>query len=138
VRLRSLLWPEAPEVEHRAEAGHILSQPERFVTYVAIARDERVAGFSEGSLRFDYVNGCESSPVVFLEGIYVTEADRGKGVARLLAGAVEAWGRERGCREFASDALLDNETSHTMHRALGFAETERVVCFRKLLDERLR
>ena len=28
-------------------------------------------GFAEASIRHDYVNGCETSPVVFLEGIYV-------------------------------------------------------------------
>ena len=52
---------------------------------------------------------------------------------RRLCAAVEAWGRERGCREFASDALIDNEASHCMHRALGFEERERVVCYCKPL-----
>ncbi len=132
VHLRCLLWPEGSPEEHRTDAARILSLPEKFVTYVATCGD-RVVGFSEGSLRFDYVNGCESSPVVFLEGIYVSETHRRTGVGRRLATAVEAWGRARGCREFASDALLENATSHAMHHALGFTETERVVCFRKML-----
>jgi aminoglycoside 6'-N-acetyltransferase I len=38
-----------------------------------------------------------------------------------------------GCTELASDALLDNQTSHAMHEALGFVETERVVYFLKPL-----
>jgi aminoglycoside 6'-N-acetyltransferase I len=47
--------------------------------------------------------------------------------------AAGQWGRERGCSELASDALLDNEASHRFHHAAGFAETERVVYFRKPL-----
>jgi hypothetical protein len=33
----------------------------------------------------------------------------------------------------ASDAELDNQISHAAHRRLGYAEIERIVCFRKLL-----
>ena len=55
------------------------------------------------------------------------------GVAAALIRAVEDWGRQKGCTEFASDALLTNLNSHTMHRALGFEETERVVYFRRKL-----
>jgi aminoglycoside 6'-N-acetyltransferase I len=68
-----------------------------------------------------------------LEGIYVRPVWRRQGAARLLCRAVEDWGREQGCREFASDALIDNETSHCMHQALGFEERERVVCYSKLI-----
>jgi len=68
---------------------------------------------------------------VFLEGIYVGEAARGAGLARRLCDAVADWGRARGCTEFASDALLDNLESLAFHLAAGFAETERVVCFRR-------
>ena len=89
---------------------------------------------AEATLRHDYVNGCSTSPVSFLEGIYVRPAWRRQGAARLLCRAVEAWGRERGCREFASDALIDNQVSHLMHAALGFEERERVVCYCKPLD----
>jgi aminoglycoside 6'-N-acetyltransferase I len=85
-------------------------------------------------LRFDYVNGCSTSPVGFLEGLYVREAARRRGVARGLVAAVELWASERGCTELASDALLVNAQSQKAHRAIGFAETERVVFFRKPLD----
>jgi aminoglycoside 6'-N-acetyltransferase I len=70
-------------------------------------------------------------PVAFLEGIYVRPTDRRKGVTRSLVDAIEAWGREHGCAELASDALLDNTQSHGFHAAAGFEETERVVFFRK-------
>ena len=50
-----------------------------------------------------------------------------------MTGTIVAWAQAQGCDELASDALLDNETSQAMHRALGFEETERVVFFRKLI-----
>lgn len=93
-------------------------------------------GFVEAALRTDYVNGTESSPVAFVEGIYVVLEARRKGVAAALISAVESWARSLGCTELASDALLDNQSSHAFHRALGFEETERVVYFRKALSKR--
>ncbi|AGI25691.1 aminoglycoside N6'-acetyltransferase [Pseudomonas sp. ATCC 13867] len=73
--------------------------------------------------------------MLFLEGIYVAESARRQGVARALVRAVQVWGVARGCRDFASDAALDNHASHALHRALGFVETERVVYFRKPLRD---
>jgi aminoglycoside 6'-N-acetyltransferase I len=100
-----------------------------------VAHDElgHPQGFIEAALRHDYVNGTTTSPVAFLEGIYVATACRRHGVARQLVTAAEGWAISCGCIEFASDALLDNAQGHAMHAALGFQETERVVYFRKLL-----
>ncbi len=109
------------------------AQPQRFGQFIAVSDDGAPQGFIEIALRSDYVNGTNSSPVAFLEGIYVTPHARKLGVAKALVRTAEAWARERGCIEFASDAAVDNESSHAMHRALGFAETERVVFFRKVL-----
>ena len=91
----------------------------------------KVIGFAEVSLRRDYVNGCETSPVAFLEGIYVLPDHRRAGAGRALAAAAERWGRAHGCRELASDALLENDASRGFHAGAGFEETERVVYFRK-------
>lgn len=133
VDLRLALWPDTSPQEHEAEIGAILAGPGE--TFSIIARDDAgtALGFAEASLRRDYVNGTDTSPVAFLEGIYVVPEARGRGVARALVAATEAWAREQGCIEFASDALLDNADSHAMHTALGFEETERVVFFRKVL-----
>jgi len=47
--------------------------------------------------------------------------------------AGEAWAREKGFAEIASDALIENAASLAAHRALGFQEIERIVCFAKAL-----
>ncbi len=102
--------------------------------FIAIDDDAGIGGFAKAALRRDYVNGCESSPVAYLEGIYVRPGAWGGGVGRSLCGAVEAWARERGCTELASDARLDNAESQAFHGAIGFEETERTVFFRKRLS----
>lgn len=132
--LRELLWPESTREDHAAEMDRVAEDPFRFGQFVA--RDEAGArlGFAEVSLRTDYVNGTESSPVAFIEGLFVLPHARRRGVAGALMAEIVAWGRARGCSELASDALLDNTGSHAMHAALGFTETERVIFFRRALD----
>jgi aminoglycoside 6'-N-acetyltransferase I len=126
--MRSALWPEMTEEDNLRETAKL--GEEGFVR-IALNTEGKPAGFAEATLRTDYVNGCETSPVAFLEGIYVEPWARRQGVAKELVAEVERWALGLGCREFASDALLENEASHRMHRGLGFVETERVVYFRK-------
>ena len=133
-RMRRALWPEMTEEENAQETEAMMTESQKFFVRIAWNAQDTPVGFVEASVRSDYVNGCESSPVVFLEGIYVESWSRRQGVARSLVHAVESWGRESGWREFASDALLENDDSHAMHRGLGFQETERVVYFRKALN----
>lgn len=130
--LRIALWAWDTIADHRAqaEALYLSGDPHR-LALVAIDDIGALAGFAEAALRRDYVEGCDTSPVVFLEGIYVRPEARHLGIARLLAEAVAAWGRDAGCTEYASNALLGDTESHAFHAAIGFVETERVVCFRK-------
>jgi len=127
--LRAKLWPHASRQELEREASALLARG-RAAAFLLRAETE-AAGFAEATVRVDYVNGCSTSPVAFLEGIYVEPEWRRCGGARLLCQAVEGWAKEQGCSEFASDADIGNEASHAMHQALGFAETERVVYFHK-------
>ena len=133
-RKRAALWPEGDLDEHRAE---VLEQLDGLagdkVAFIAVDGEGNSCGFAEASLRRDYVNGCDTSPVGFLEGIFVEPTHQGRGIGRRLSAAVEAWAREKECRELASDALLENTHSHAFHAALGFEETERVVYFRMKL-----
>jgi aminoglycoside 6'-N-acetyltransferase I len=131
--LRHRLWPDASLGEHRAELQDLSDNEVGFMAYdlagVAI-------GFADVSLRQDYVNGCDTSPVAFLEGVYVEEAFRGQGVAAALIAEVTRWAISKGVSELASDADISNVDSHRMHAALGFEETERVVYFRKIVSSK--
>lgn len=134
VAMRTALWPSGANGEHAAEIAELLVDAGETVNLIARGADGAALGFAEAALRRDYVNGCKTSPVAFLEGIFVTPEARGRGVARALVEAVEAWAREEGCTEFASDVAEHNIASQSMHHALGFAETQRVVFFKKALD----
>jgi aminoglycoside 6'-N-acetyltransferase I len=71
LELRDALWPQERDVQ-LAEMAAIAAQPQqRFAAFVAYAKDGEVQGFAEAAIRTDYVNGVQSSPVGFLEGLYV-------------------------------------------------------------------
>ena len=131
--LREALWPAVDRPVHLGEIQGQLADGDRCAAFLAIDARGHVIGLAEATVRTDHVNGAESSPVAFLEGICVAPESRRRGVAGRLVEVVAAWGRSRGCRELASDALLENAESHAFHRAIGFAETERVVFFRRAL-----
>ena len=133
LRLRQALWPDGAREDHLKEMSSCLADPRRYGQFVAYSPTREAVGLAEASLRSDYVNGTESSPVAFLEGLYVVPPARRKGAAAALVAAVCDWARGRGLRELASDAVLENSVSHVVHRALGFEETERVVFFRRKL-----
>jgi len=132
--MRQALWPDTAPDEHRAEIAAQLNRPHDTINLIVRLADGTPAGFAEASIRHDHVNGCNTSPVGFVEGIYVAPQYRRMGLARQLLASIETWVRQSGCSELASDALLDNTISQQMHHALGFAETSRVVYFRKALD----
>ncbi|MHB1154727.1 MAG: aminoglycoside 6'-N-acetyltransferase [Eubacteriales bacterium] len=89
------------------------------------------AGFAQCQLRYDYVEGTESSPVGYLEGIFVVEKYRNKGIAGKLLQQCELWSKENGCTEFASDCELDNTHSYHFHMKTGFTAANRIICFKK-------
>lgn len=88
-------------------------------------------GFAQCSLRNGYVEGTNSSPVGYLEGIFIEEKYRTKGYAKELLLVCEKWARDMGCSEFASDCELTNENSFNFHLSMGFDEANRIICFRK-------
>ena len=122
------LWPEHDREALAQELAAILNNEEAAIFLV-----ENAAGFAQCQLRHDYVEGTDSSPVGYLEGIYVEEDCRRRGLAKELLAACEAWARDRGCREFASDCELTNTQSLCFHLALGFEEANRIICFTKKL-----
>ena len=93
--------------------------------------DKFPVAFVQIQIRKDYVEGTETSPVGYLEGIFVKDPYRNKGYAKELLSACEKWARDMGCTEFASDCELDNVGSLKFHLAMGFEEVNRIICFRK-------
>jgi aminoglycoside 6'-N-acetyltransferase I len=99
--------------------------------------DGQAIGFAQCQLRHDYVEGTETSPVGYLEGIFVAEQYRRMGTSRMLLTACEQWAKTKGCTEFASDCELDNTQSLRFHLNVGFTEANRIICFTKKLCDKI-
>ena len=130
--MRVALWPHLSDAENERESAAIMEQPEQFVVFVAISPAGAIEGFVEVRLR-EYADGCDSSPVGYLEGWFVVPQRRRAGVGRQLVAAAEDWARSHGCTEMGSDSILDNVDGQRAHARLGYEEIERQVCFRKSL-----
>ncbi|MFA9558517.1 aminoglycoside 6'-N-acetyltransferase [Evansella sp. AB-rgal1] len=96
--------------------------------------EDSFVGFIHVSVRHDYVEGTSTSPVGYVEGIYVNPNFRGKKVARELVNKGEQWAASKGCKEMASDIEQDNAVSYEFHRNIGFKEVNRLICFVKGID----
>lgn len=135
LRMRLALWPEGSAEEHERGMTEWASRADS-VVFVTVRPDGSVCGFVEAGSR-SYADGCETSPVGYIEGWYVDADVRRQGYGGALLAAAEEWARAAGYQEIASDALIDNETSRQAHLASGYEEVGRVIQFRKsLIDGR--
>ena len=125
------LWPHHTREEMLPEAESLLADRKAGV-FLAFWEEDAI-GFAQCQLRNDYVEGTESSPVGYLEGIFVAPGHRKQGAAGKLLEACQRWAKEKGCREFASDCELENTQSLHFHLHSGFQEAGRIICFVKKL-----
>ena len=129
-RLADSMW--GPD-ENRGQEFLDLIRSDESAVFLAESNGNAVA-FAQCGLRHDYVEGKDSGgPVGYLEGIYVEEEYRSRGIAKMLLSLCEDWAHDMGCSEFASDTELHNEESLQFHLACGFEEAGRIICFMKKL-----
>ncbi len=129
-QMRKGVWPESPDEDLLFDMDEVLVS-ETDIVFMAFVHD-RPAGMIETSVR-EYAEGCESSPVGYIEAWFVEGAFRRTGVAGALAKASEQWAREKGCSEMGSDTWLENEAAIQAHKKMGYHEVERLVHFVKQL-----
>ena len=124
-----VMWDSNSVEDLMSEFADIINSEESqvFLKYI----QDIPVGFAQCGLRHDYVEGTDSSPVGYLEGIFVKEEYRKQGYAKELLSACEQWVREQGCKEFASDCELSNTDSFAFHMSMGFEEANRIICFTK-------
>jgi aminoglycoside 6'-N-acetyltransferase I len=135
--MRVVLWPDGPFEEHLGEFDVLLatgmSGTLPAVTLVAEDAHGNLIGFLDVGLR-SHADGCNTRrPVGYIEGWYVREGLRNRGIGKALVCAAEDWARDQRCVEMASDALFDNQTSLAAHEALGYQVVDRCFHFRKPL-----
>lgn len=130
--LAKLLWPKHTHEDLNEEMMKFIAS-EDGALFLFYAEDMPI-GFAQCCLRRDYVEGTRSSPVGYLEGIFIKTEYRNRGIAKELLAQCELWAAEKGCCEFASDCELDNEGSLGFHLSLGFKVANRIICFKKNLE----
>jgi aminoglycoside 6'-N-acetyltransferase I len=129
LRMRRALWEDCPEEQQLREMEeNLLSDVDE--VFVAERPGGGLCGFLEAATR-SRADGCDSTPVGYIEGWYVDDDVRRQGVGRALVEEAEAWARSRGCRQMASDAELWNSVSHQAHGRLGYEDIARLVLFKK-------
>ncbi len=128
--LANALWGENPQILINEFVKNISKDD---IAYFIKVVEDRPVAFAHCQLRYDYVEGTNSSPVGYLEGIFVKEDFRLRHIASELIEICEKWSKGHGCTEFASDCELDNRGSMEFHLKNGFEEMNRVICFRKSL-----
>ena len=126
------LWPDYDPDELRAILEGLLPDNKQ-EPFICRLPDGSPAGFLDLATRTDYVEGAETSPVGYIEGIFVKEELRGTGIGRKLVEFAERWAADKGYTQLASDAELDNTDSHEFHKSVGFEEAGRMVAFVKNL-----
>ena len=123
------LWPDSDLPEMTAHYEELFLR--NLGTCFLLQNESGYFGFIELSIRNDYVEGAESLPVAYIEGIYVKEKYRHKGLASQLLRQAEDWGRKQGCKQICSDTELENNPGIEFHTSSGFNEVARIVCFAK-------
>jgi aminoglycoside 6'-N-acetyltransferase I len=130
-RMRCALWPDLATLACPGDMAAWLRRVDTAVI-VAARAGGGLCGFAEVGSR-SIADGCDSTPVAYLEGWYVDSDSRRQGVGAALVRAAMAWAQTHGYRELASDAELGNLDSQRAHAALGFVEVGRAVLFVKPL-----
>lgn len=131
--LRRKLWEHTTETENREFFDDFLFDADKMLIVVAETADSDLAGFLEAGIRVDYVEGCETARVGYIEGWFVEEQFRRQNIGRRLIELAEDWAREQGCEEMASDCYLDNTVSLAAHLGSGYEEVGRNIHFKKNL-----
>lgn len=129
--MRLALFPEERPATRLAEIAALLADAKQAA--FAASGASGLVGFIEAGER-SHAEGRATSPVAYIAALWVDETVRRRGDARLLVDATMTWAVARGYRELGSDTQIDNTLSQTVHRRLGFEETERRVCFLVKLD----
>lgn len=90
-------------------------------------KDGKVVGFITCSIKREYVPGCHTRKVGYLEGIYVLFEYRNQNIGSKLINQFEIWAKKKGCKELASDLEIDNEASLQFHNKMGYEIAEKTI-----------
>jgi aminoglycoside 6'-N-acetyltransferase I len=129
LRMRKLLYPEYSQEELLSEIKKIFHEKtivgELDYLVLVYEKDKKtLGGFIETSIRQN-VSKCQSSPVGYIESLYVDSDIRRNGIARDLVIESEKWVIEKKCSDFAVDTDPNRKGSIDFYLSCGFTEVKR-------------
>jgi GNAT superfamily N-acetyltransferase len=118
-------YPAEPG-EFALRLGRVLARADHIV-FVAAMGGGRISGWLHAAA-YDYL---ESSQHCEIMGLVVAAEDRGKGVARHLVRAAEAWARDRGFEQVTVRSNVMRLESHPFYERMGFTQVKTQHVYRK-------
>ena len=131
-QMRIELYSALDNDYHNEEMETINSSDQWYCRLIKNDADE-VMGIIEISYR-NIVDGCISSPVPYIEGLYLYPQYRRNGYGTEILKMIVTWCKKQGYTELATDAQIINTKAHKFYLSSGFEETDRVVEFRMVLS----
>ena len=128
-RLYRAYWNEASDIEKmRAKFVQLESND----AYALLCAEEggRLLGSVMGIVCEELYGDCR--PFLLAENMVVDASARRKGVGRALFEAIEAWGREKGCRQVVLATESDRADAKAFYTAIGFDPGANIGFKRKL------
>ena len=123
------LWTDCNFEEEYRNCQKILRSDNE--TCFLIKNDHQYIGFIQMALRLEHIEGATTSPVGYVEGIYIEPDFQEQGLGRQLMKVGEQWAKSKGCTQIGSDVELTNPSSILFHKKVGFQEVNRIACFVK-------
>lgn len=123
------LWPDCNQKTQEEYYNQMIDSDKATCYLLKLEND--YCGFIELRLRTDYVEGSETTLTAYIEGVYIKKENRYLWLGRELIKTAERWAWSRGLRQLASDVEIINTPGIDFHKANGFDEVNRIVCFIK-------
>lgn len=125
------IWPDSNFEDEKEACIEVIENPNE-AYFLAISGHNSI-GFVYLNLRYDHVEGANSSPVAYVEGIFVKNEYQKKGTGSMLLDKAEEWALSKGCTQLGSDVEIDNLESLTFHQRMGFKVENKIICLMKNL-----
>ncbi len=132
-QMREDLYGSLNNDYHAKEMENIFVSDVWFCNFLA-DENNQVIGLVELSSR-NIVDGCLSSPVAYLEGLYLRPEHRGKGLGKEVIRIIIKWCMVEGFSELATDTEITNKKAQRFYESMGFEEVDRVVEYRMKINE---
>lgn len=143
LRLRKLLYTDCSEKQLLNEIHRIINNQypnvNDWVVYVYERNNKNLGGIIEATIHPNK-EWCDTSPIGFIETLYVDIDLRKRGIATELVKAAEKWALKYGCREMAVDTDHYREKNILIYKALGYEMIEyknkdNNICFKKYIKK---